>query len=63
MHFGFGRDYLEYLEADKDTQLELINDATKDTYVRLQTTEWFNLGTKEGRRDALCQVLGLVKRF
>jgi hypothetical protein len=65
MHFHFGSDYAEYIEAaksgDAERQTELINDRSKDTCVRMRSCKWANLQTCEGRRVALCHVLALLR--
>ncbi|GAB1313422.1 hypothetical protein MFIFM68171_03632 [Madurella fahalii] len=61
IRFTFGRDYLEYLDANnKDTQQALVDDPEKYVCVYMQTTKWLNLQSSEGRRIALCHVLALV---
>jgi hypothetical protein len=62
MHFRFGADYAAYLNArDLAAQEALVNDASRDTFVHLQCTKWFNLGSVKGRRDTLCHVLALLR--
>jgi hypothetical protein len=62
MHFCFGADYAAYLNArDLAAQEALVNDASRDTFVHLQCTKWFNLGSVKGRRDTLCHVLALLR--
>lgn len=64
LYFRFGRDYLEYLDAhDESTQIQLANDKTKDTFIRMQASAWFNIAKADGRRGALCQMLALVKWY
>jgi len=62
IHFRFGVDYMEYLDApDEASQRALVNDTGKDTFVYMQRTEWFNVEEPKGRSNALCHVLGLVR--
>lgn len=62
IHFKFGRDYAEYLDAlDETAQIELINDEEKDIFVYMHNTKWFNLQSHEGRRTALCHILALLR--
>lgn len=64
LYFRFGRNYLEYLDAhDESTQVKLADDKTKDTFVRMQASAWFNIAKVDGRRGALCQVLALLKWY
>lgn len=64
LHFRFGKDYLEYLNAMNEAdQRDTINDADKDTFVHLQSTPWCNLQTPEGRTSSLCQLLALVRWY
>lgn len=41
--------------------MEIINDEGKEAFVYMQSTRWFNLQSREGRRVALCHVLSLVR--
>jgi len=62
IHFKFGRDYAEYVDAlDETAQIELINDEEKDACVYMHSTKWFNLQLQEGRRIALCHILALLR--
>jgi hypothetical protein len=62
IHFKFGRDYAEYIDApDETAQIELINDEEKDVFVYMHNTKWFNLQSHEGRRIALCHILALLR--
>ncbi|KAF5000394.1 hypothetical protein FDECE_11214 [Fusarium decemcellulare] len=62
VHFRFGRDYLEYLNAtDERAQMEIVNDEEKEAFVYMQTSKWFNLQSSDGRRIALCHVLALLR--
>ncbi|KAL2753232.1 hypothetical protein ACRALDRAFT_1077621 [Sodiomyces alcalophilus JCM 7366] len=61
IHFRFGTSYLEYLDAeDVATQQAIAEDPEKDTYVHMDSSEWFNLQSPEGRRNALCHILALL---
>ena len=60
-HFGFGTDYLEYLDtAEREAQALLAEDPGKDVSVQMQRTEWLDLRSRHGREVALCHVLALV---
>lgn len=62
IHFHFGSHYAEYIETTNDMAREaLIKDNGKDTFVRMQSSKWFNLQSTEGRRMALCHVLALLR--
>ena len=62
MHFRFGSHYAEYIDTiDETVQKTLINDSGKDTFVRMQSSKWFNLQAGDGRRMALCHVLALLR--
>lgn len=62
MHFKFGQDYLEYLNAtSKDAQRNIVNNEEKDAFVYMHSTEWFNLQSHDGRRVALCHILALLR--
>ncbi|KXX82373.1 hypothetical protein MMYC01_201286 [Madurella mycetomatis] len=62
IHFTFGRDYMEYLDApDQETQIDLANDDERDAFAYMHSTDWFNLQLPEGRRIALCHILALVR--
>ena len=62
VHFAFGRDYQEYVDArSREAQVEIIDDEEKDAFVYMQSTKWFNLQSREGRRVALCHVLALLR--
>lgn len=61
IHFHFGADYEEYLNANDKDQRILVKDTSKDTYVYGRFSKWFNLETKDGRKDALCHVLALLR--
>jgi hypothetical protein len=62
IHFKFGRDYAEYLDAfDETAQIDLINDEEKDVFVYMHNTKWFNLQSHKGRRTALCHILALLR--
>ncbi|KAH7303000.1 hypothetical protein B0I35DRAFT_196080 [Stachybotrys elegans] len=62
LDFQFGRDYMEYLDTMNETaQRELINDEEKDTFVYMHRTEWYNLLAGEGRRNAFCHILSLLR--
>ncbi|KAH7303353.1 hypothetical protein B0I35DRAFT_180156 [Stachybotrys elegans] len=61
-HFKFGDDYVEYLDATNETaQRELVNDEGKDTCVYMHGTKWYNLLLGEGRRNALCHILSVLR--
>lgn len=54
--------YAEYIDAiDETTQRAIIDDKEKDTFVRMYSTEWFNLLSNKGRREALCHILALLR--
>ncbi|KAK7398546.1 hypothetical protein QQX98_012068 [Neonectria punicea] len=62
IYFTFGRDYSDYLDAmDEKPQIELIEDPEKDTFAYMQSTKWINLQSPEGRRNALCHILTLLR--
>ncbi|GAB0134273.1 hypothetical protein EsDP_00002652, partial [Epichloe bromicola] len=61
IHFYFGADYEEYLNANDKDQRSLVDDTSKDTYVYGRFSKWFNLETRDGRKDALCHVLALLR--
>lgn len=62
VHFHFGSDYEAYLDAtSEDAQRALIDDPTKDTYVYMQTTKWYNIASSGGRHVALCHILALLR--
>ncbi|KAG8407979.1 hypothetical protein J3459_018294 [Metarhizium acridum] len=61
IHFSFGADYDEYLDATTiEDQRRLVNKKKKDTFVRMHRTKWFDLRMSEGREIAMCHVLMLV---
>ncbi|EFY95416.1 hypothetical protein X797_011015 [Metarhizium robertsii] len=61
IHFSFGADYDEYLDATtKADQKRLVENKKKDTFVRMHRTKWFDLRMSEGREIAMCHVLMLV---
>lgn len=61
LHFTFGRDYLDYLDAPSvDEQKALAQDPNKDVTVCMHSTKWLNLQSRDARRDALCHVIALV---
>ncbi|KAH7303706.1 hypothetical protein B0I35DRAFT_155857 [Stachybotrys elegans] len=61
-HFKFGDDYVEYLDATNETaQRELVNDEGKDTCVYMHGMKWYNLLLWEGRRNALCHILSVLR--
>ena len=39
----------------------MVDDETKDTFARMNSTQWFNLQSSEGRRVALCHTLALLR--
>lgn len=62
MHFHFGSHYAEYIDSiDETVQKTFINDNGMDTFVRMQSSKWFNLQSSDGRRMALCHVLALLR--
>ncbi|KAJ9155544.1 hypothetical protein NKR23_g2112 [Pleurostoma richardsiae] len=62
IHFKFGRDYAEYLDAsDEATQKHIANDQDKDTFVYMHGTEWFNIQSREGRQAVLCHILAILR--
>ncbi|UKZ82973.1 hypothetical protein TrVFT333_010774 [Trichoderma virens FT-333] len=61
IHFRFGRDYREYLDADEESQKRIINNAEKEALVYMSSTKWLNLQSREGRRVTLCNILALVR--
>jgi hypothetical protein len=62
VHFTFGRNYLEYLDAaNEKVQMEIINHKEKEAFVYMRSTRWFNLQSSGGRRIALCHILALLK--
>ena len=62
IHFRFGRDYLEYLDARGEAaQKEIVEDEENEAFAYMRSTRWFNLQSSEGRRAALCHVLALLR--
>ncbi|KAH6623807.1 hypothetical protein F5144DRAFT_615500 [Chaetomium tenue] len=62
VHFHFGSDYEECIDAtSEDAQRALVDNPTKDTCVRMQATEWCNIATVSGRQAALCNILALLR--
>lgn len=62
MHFRFGSRYGDYLDAKSvGSQKGLVNqDTDEDTYVRMESSAWYNLQSGEGRKAAMCHVLALL---
>ena len=64
IHFRFGEAYNEYLDARSVAeQKELVNDPDKDTCVHMNSSEWINIQSPEGRRLALCHILALLRWY
>lgn len=64
IHFRFGSDYLEYLDApDPRMQLSIALDQNKDSAVMMESSKWFNLEVPGHRKAAMCHVLALVRWF
>ncbi|QUC22974.1 uncharacterized protein UV8b_07215 [Ustilaginoidea virens] len=62
IHFTFGSDYGEYLDASTETeQLQIVGDTAKDTFAYVSWTKWFDLRMSEARRIAACHLLTLVR--
>ncbi|KAK3291877.1 uncharacterized protein B0H64DRAFT_468637 [Chaetomium fimeti] len=62
VHFRFGSDYEQYVDATNvEVQRALVDDPARDTCVHMQATKWFNLASARGRRGALCHVLALLR--
>ena len=62
IHFTFGSDYGEYLDATTETeQLQIVGDTAKDTFAYVSWTKWFDLRMSEARRIAACHLLTLVR--
>jgi hypothetical protein len=62
VHFNFGLDYAEYMNATSETaQRAIVADEDKDTFVYMRTTKWFNLQSHGGRKSALCHILSLIR--
>jgi hypothetical protein len=58
LHFHRTEEYMQYLHcADVEQQ------RASDAYLYMTETEFFGLDSKDGRRHALCNLLGLVKFF
>ncbi|KAI0399639.1 hypothetical protein F4802DRAFT_602827 [Xylaria palmicola] len=62
LHFRFGRDYSDYLDAiDKQAQMRIVNDEQRDPHAYMHSTRWLNLQSGEGRKNALCHILALIR--
>lgn len=62
VHFKFGSDYHECIDAETESiQRALVDDDDKDTFVHMHSSKWFNLQALEDRRSALCHVLALIR--
>lgn len=55
MHFSFGSRYGDYLDAKLvNHQKGLVNqDTGEDTYARMESSEWYNLQSAEGRKATM----------
>jgi hypothetical protein len=58
LHFHRTEEYMQYLHCS-DVEQQRASDA----YLYMTETEFFALDSKDGRRHALCNLLGLVKFF
>jgi hypothetical protein len=56
LHFDRTDEYMRYLGCN-----DLAEQKASDGFLYLTNTEFFALHTKEGRRHAVCNLLGLVK--
>ena len=56
LHFHRTKDYIKYLKCTDAEQQRASN-----AYLHMTETEFFDLGSKVGRRHAVCNLLGLVK--
>ncbi|RSL57388.1 hypothetical protein CEP54_008328 [Fusarium duplospermum] len=62
VHFRFGRDYLEYLDATNErSQMGIINNEENEAFAYIQSSKWFNLQSSDRRRIALCHILALLR--
>ncbi|KAK4034730.1 hypothetical protein C8A01DRAFT_38835 [Parachaetomium inaequale] len=61
VHFRFGADYHTYITADERAQKRLIKNPNRDTCVHMQCSDWFDLNQGQGREDALCLLLALLR--
>ena len=56
LHFHRTEEYMQYIHC-KDVEQQRASDA----YFYMTETEFFALDSKDGRRYALCNLLGLMK--
>jgi hypothetical protein len=56
LNFHPTKEYMEYLRYDNSEQQR-----ASGAFLHVTDTEFFALNTKEGRRHAVCNLLGLVK--
>ncbi|KAH8435049.1 uncharacterized protein LDX57_012678 [Aspergillus melleus] len=62
VHFKFGVDYAEYMNATSETaQSILAANEDKDTFIYMHSTNWFNLQSPGDRKSALYHILALIK--
>ncbi|PLN82507.1 hypothetical protein BDW42DRAFT_200397 [Aspergillus taichungensis] len=62
VHFRFGVDYAEYMDATSETaQSILAANKDKDTFIYMHSTKWFNLQPHDDRKSALCHILAIIK--
>jgi hypothetical protein len=56
LHFNYTDEYIQYLRCDDAEKRKASNE-----YLHMTETDLFALDSKEGRRNAVCNLLGLVK--
>ncbi len=56
LHFHLTEEYMQYLHCDDAEEQRAL-----DAYLYVTETEFFALDSKDGRRYAVCNLLGLVK--
>lgn len=56
LHFNQTEDYIQYLHCSNVEEQKASN-----AYLHMTETDLFALDSKEGRRNAVCNLLGLVK--
>lgn len=64
MHFKFGSQYRHYLDAKSERQQQRLVDQDgrdNDTFVGMESSEWYNLQSSEGRKAAICHTLALLR--
>jgi hypothetical protein len=61
LHFRFGDDYEQYLDTMGEQRQKKLVAKKRDAFVHLQCTKWFNLAEGDGREQAFCNLLALVR--